>query len=85
MSAAIAVAPSPAPHDRSSYVDIPHSAAPSSPPSQAPAAAPTPSAAEKRLQSTSPKALSAGKGSPTAYVPRILFNGHCPLPLMNPD
>lgn len=72
MSAAIAMAPSPAPHDRTSYVDIPPAAAPSSPPVQAASVTSTPNAAEKRHQSHSPKANSAGKSSPTTYVSRIL-------------
>lgn len=62
MSAAIAMAPSPAPHDRTSYVDVP---APGSPTK-------TSSVAERRIQSRSPKEIPAGKISPPTYTPHLL-------------
>ncbi|TGO11457.1 hypothetical protein BTUL_0109g00230 [Botrytis tulipae] len=68
MSTAIAMAPSPVPHDRSSYVDMAPSNPSNSPPAQRiPSSSATPSVtmAAQRTGSGSPKSISA-KPSPTA-------------------
>lgn len=64
MSTAIAMAPSPAPHDRSSYVDIAPSKPSNSPPAQRTSASATPNQAAQRTGSGSPKATPAAKSSP---------------------
>ncbi|KAH7393234.1 hypothetical protein BKA64DRAFT_81384 [Cadophora sp. MPI-SDFR-AT-0126] len=67
MSAAIAMAPSPAPHDRSSYVDIAPSAPqhPStSPPAQRISTSATPNHSAQRTGSGSPKTTPTTKSSP---------------------
>lgn len=66
MSTAIAMAPSPAPHDRSSYVDIAPSAPAASPPAQRVSASATPNQSAQRTGSGSPKSTPASRGSPTA-------------------
>ncbi|TAQ90451.1 hypothetical protein B7494_g1253 [Chlorociboria aeruginascens] len=69
MSTAIAMAPSPAPHDRSSYVDIAPSApsAPaSSPPAPRTSTSVTPIVSAQRTGSGSPK-HTPSKGSPNAF------------------
>ncbi|CAG8952050.1 hypothetical protein HYFRA_00000786 [Hymenoscyphus fraxineus] len=69
MSTAVAMAPSPAPHDRSSYVDIvPSGPSSKSPPAQRVSASATPNLSAQRTGSGSPKSTpaSASKGSPTA-------------------
>jgi hypothetical protein len=68
MSTAIAMAPSPAPHDRPSYVDIAPSASSTSPPAQRTSASATPNLSAQRTGSGSPKSASASKGSPNLYV-----------------
>lgn len=68
MSAAIAMAPSPAPHDRSAFVDIaPSTAAQSSPPNNARrgSVSATPNHPIHLSDSVSPN---ASKDSPNAYV-----------------
>lgn len=64
MSTAIAMAPSPAPHDRPSYIDIAPSAASTSPPAQRTSTSATPNQSAQRTGSRSPKSASASKGSP---------------------
>lgn len=64
MSTAIAMAPSPAPHDRSSFVDIAPVSAPKSPPPGRVSASATPNLSAQRTGSGSPKAQSAQKASP---------------------
>ena len=62
------MAPSPAPHERSSYVDIAPSAPSNSPPAQRTSASATPNQSAHRASSGSPKATPVGKSSPTTYV-----------------
>ncbi|KAL3427075.1 hypothetical protein PVAG01_00584 [Phlyctema vagabunda] len=64
MSAAIAMAPSPAPHDRSSYVDIAPSVASHSPPTQRAAVSATPKLTAHRTGSGSPRDTPVAKSSP---------------------
>ncbi|TVY26119.1 hypothetical protein LHYA1_G004014 [Lachnellula hyalina] len=67
MSTAIAMAPSPAPHDRSSYVDIAPSAPSHSPPAQRTSASATPNnQSAQRSGSGSPKSTPTSKSSPNA-------------------
>jgi hypothetical protein len=63
MSTAIAMAPSPAPHDRSSYVDIAPGSTPKSPPGRVSASA-TPNMSVQRTGSGSPNGATAQKSSP---------------------
>jgi len=58
------MAPSPAPHDRSSYVDIAPSAPSGSPPAQRTSTSATPNTSTQRTGSGSPKSTSAAKSSP---------------------
>ncbi|KAH8597999.1 hypothetical protein B0O99DRAFT_51548 [Bisporella sp. PMI_857] len=67
MSTAITMAPSPAPHDRSSYVDIAPSAPSTSPPSQRISTSATPNHSAQRNGSGSPKVTPTGKKSPTTF------------------
>lgn len=80
MSTAIAMAPSPAPHDRSSYVDIAPSKPSKSPPALRASVSATPIHTAQRTGSGSPKVISAAKSSPNAYVhpdnPNIATTGH---------
>ncbi len=62
------MAPSPAPHDRPSYIDIAPSASSNSPPAQRVSASATPNISAQRTGSGSPKSVSASKGSPNLYV-----------------
>lgn len=64
MSTAIAMAPSPAPHDRSSYVDIAPSRPSNSPPALRNSASATPNHSAQRSGSGSPKTTPAAKSSP---------------------
>jgi hypothetical protein len=77
MSTAIAMAPSPAPHDRPSYVDIAPSASSNSPPAPRVSSSATPNISAQRTGSGSPKSVSASKGSPNLYV--HIYNAHCIL------
>ncbi|KFX88330.1 hypothetical protein O988_09051, partial [Pseudogymnoascus sp. VKM F-3808] len=64
MSTAIAMAPSPAPHDRSTYVDIaPSNSSPRETRISAPSAS---NHHAPRSESTSPRGSSGSKGSPTS-------------------
>ncbi|KAH6684188.1 hypothetical protein B0J14DRAFT_6216 [Halenospora varia] len=66
MSTAITMAPSPAPHERSSYVDIVPSAPSKSPPAQRTSASATPNVSAQRTGSGSPKSTPKSKGSPNS-------------------